>query len=145
MRAALQALWILVVVAALWVCVTVLGCGTKAAEPNPPVLYGPPPVQDGGPWDGGAWLDGGRPDAGTDGGCLPVVLYGPPPCQGDQDCVNRYGAGWYCGSMSASDGCGNTSSWAVCMPGAPVDAGCPDAGADGSCSTPPVVLYGPQP
>jgi hypothetical protein len=138
-RALFHALCTLLVVALLTLLVSLLGgCGSTVPE-KPPVLYGPPPIQDGG-LDGGLALDGGLP---SDAGCEPQTLYGPPPCTSDEACRNDYGPQWYCDfSPEFQSSCGQRISWPICVPGN-VDGGQPDAGADGGCA--PVVLYGPPP
>ena len=76
--------------------------------------------------------------------CAPVALYGPPPCNDDKDCANWQGPGWYCDKANTfSNGCGGTSTWAICKQGA-TDAGpAKDLAKTDACE--PVALYGPKP
>ena len=47
--------------------------------------------------------------------CEPKKVYGPPPCHSDEQCVERFGEGWYCNKdHSYNDGCGGKIIWPVC-------------------------------
>jgi hypothetical protein len=46
--------------------------------------------------------------------CEIKTYYGPPTCTTDQQCVDQYGAGWYCDKEHVIDReCG--TKWPMCM------------------------------
>jgi hypothetical protein len=127
------------------------GCGQQVTWPvckfsdcQPAVYYGPPQCTD----DPGCIADHGAgwycdltntfdDGCGTDieypvcrqADCDPAVYYGPPPCTDDQECIDEYGAGWYCNEANTfTDNCGNAYTYAVCAE---------------SCE--PAAWYGPLP
>ena len=152
------------------VCVQGKGDGGRPDACEPAAYYGPPPCQSnaecvqqyGAGWycDQGttvvgscgeqvAWpacvqgpVDGGIPDASSRrDGCEPAAYYGPPPCQGNDECVQRHGTGWYCDQGATVVGpCGEVMAWPVCEPG-PIDDGGVVPGDGGE----PPMYYGPLP
>ncbi len=96
------------------------------------------------------------PDAAQD--CGLVTYYGPKPCATDQECIDDYGAGWYCDTENAfSDPCGGVTTWPMCKQGNAADVIEPDVPPDAldvvTPDTPsdilpdcePMVAYGPPP
>ncbi|HOU53459.1 MAG TPA: hypothetical protein PLQ97_05970 [Myxococcota bacterium] len=81
--------------------------------------------------------------------CPQVTYYGPQPCETDEDCRQRYGAGWYCDTANVfTDPCGGSVTWPLCRQGdavEPLDVVPADLPADVSRDCEPVVAYGPPP
>jgi len=157
----------------LLILMLVGGCADDTKPCTPVALYGPPPCDDdqdcikqfgagyycdkNNSYDNGCggkstWAtckpgtipDGGVKDGAGKDGCRPVMLYGPQPCTDDKDCASWYGAGYTCDKNNTfSNGCGGTSTWALCKPTA-VDGGVKkDIAKTDGCQ--PVMLYGPKP
>lgn len=60
-------------------------------------------------------VDAGAPDATDD--CSPMAWYGPPPCTDDDECIDEYGAGWFCDlNNEVQDPCAGPVSYPVCKP-----------------------------
>lgn len=96
------------------------------------------------------------PDPGKD--CGMVTYYGPKPCETDQECIDDYGAGWYCDTDNAfTDPCGGAVTWPMCKPGNvpdviepdvaqdALDVVMPDTPVDPGRDCEPMVAYGPPP
>ena len=82
--------------------------------------YGPPPV-DAVTTDTVAVYYGPMPTDVSDDttkadvDCGAVAWYGPPPCQSDAECVEWYGAGWYCNEeYTFTDPCGQPITFPTC-------------------------------
>jgi hypothetical protein len=76
-------------------------------------------------------LSGCENETGDNRHCDDMVLYGPASCASDEQCVEEYGAGWYCDEDSPVGPPECDLTWPACVNG-------------NSSECEETVLYGPQ-